>query len=222
MTFQRSLTSSISRMLTWRTFRRFEKPCSRAKPAGSLFEWARKGLKGTNSKKQHIKNRRDHPSHCSCQVKETYTYWPISLVLPSTRRRTCLHCYIVTKPVRQRTQNVCRYPQLVTDQGRNSIVSASVDFCWPTVTHIRYIPHVCHPSSEEPDRHITSGLLLAALQAQASGTFLKFNVYSAFRNFFPKFVWFYKNGFSLDFPQIFRKDSLCPQQAQNLFFGVQR
>ena len=26
------------------------------------------------------------------------------------------------------------------------------------------------------------------------------------------------NGFSLDFPQIFRKDSLCPQQAPNLFF----
>ena len=26
----------------------------------------------------------------------------------------------------------------------------------------------------------------------------------------------------LDFPQIFRKDSLCPQQAPNLFFGVQR
>ena len=53
-----------------------------------------------------------------------------------------------------------------------------------------------------------------------TGRDLVFTVHSEF--FFPNFVWFYNNGFSLDFPQIFRKDSLCPQQAPNLFFGVQR
>ena len=45
--------------------------------------------------------------------------------------------------------------------------------------------------------------------------------YSAFRNFFPKLCLILKEWFLTRFPPYIQEDSLCSQQAPNLFFGVQ-